>query len=106
MKFNDKTNELQLLAQMWEQSTRSACFTVLVGRCRVGKTALLLKLVENQKMLYLFVSRNCEAVLCQQFQQQATKSLGLQVFGTINKFAHLFEQPFDICPYRALHADN
>jgi len=92
MKFNDRTNELQLLAQIWEQSTRNACFTVLVGRRRVGKTALLLKSAENQKMLYLFVSRNCEAVLCQQFQQQATELLGLQVFGSISKLVHLFEQ--------------
>jgi hypothetical protein len=38
------------------------------------------------------VSRNSEAVLCQQFQQQASEVLGLQIYGTINRFVDLFEQ--------------
>jgi hypothetical protein len=43
-----------------------------VGRRRVGKTALLLRSSAEKKRLYLFVSRNSEAVLCRQFQQQAS----------------------------------
>ena len=34
--------------------------------------------INELKMLYLFVSRNSEAVLCRQFQQQASEVLGLQ----------------------------
>jgi AAA+ ATPase superfamily predicted ATPase len=64
----------------------------MVGRRRIGKTSLLLRSTEGQKMLYLFVSRNSEAVLCRQFQQQASEALGMQVYGTINRFADLFEQ--------------
>ncbi len=92
MKFYDRINELQTLENIAEQSTETACFTVVVGRRRIGKTALLLRSAEGQKMLYLFVSRNSEAVLCSGFQQQASETLGLQIYGNINKFADLFEQ--------------
>jgi AAA+ ATPase superfamily predicted ATPase len=74
------------------QSAETASFTVMVGRRRVGKTALLMKSEEGGKLLYLFVSRNSEAMLCSQFQQQAAESLGLQIFGSINRFCSLFEQ--------------
>ena len=92
MRFYDRINELETLARIAEQSTETACFTILVGRRRIGKTSLLLRSSEGEKMLYLFVSRNSEAMLCRQFQQQASETLGLQIYGTINRFADLFEQ--------------
>jgi AAA+ ATPase superfamily predicted ATPase len=84
MKFYDRENELQILEKIAAQSSETACFTVMVGRRRIGKTALLLRSAEKHKMLYLFVSRNSEAVLCSGFQQQASEALGLQIYGTIN----------------------
>ena len=92
MKFYDRINELQTLERTAVQSTETACFTVVVGRRRIGKTSLLLHSIEGQKLLYLFVSRNSEAVLCSGFQQQASEALGMQIYGTINRFADLFEQ--------------
>ena len=92
MKFYDRTRELETLSQIRLQSTENACFTVMVGKRRIGKTALLLKSVEGQKMVYLFVSRNSEAVLCQQFQKQILDSLGVQIYGSISQFNQLFEQ--------------
>jgi len=92
MKFYDRINELQTLEKIAIQSAETACFTVMVGRRRIGKTALLLRSAEGQKLLYLFVSRNSEAVLCNIFQQQANEALGLQIYGSINRFADLFEQ--------------
>jgi AAA+ ATPase superfamily predicted ATPase len=92
MKFYDRINELETLSRIEVQSTETACFTVMLGRRRVGKTALLMQSGEGGKMLYFFVSRNSEAVLCSQFQQQAAESLGLQIFGTISRFRDLFEQ--------------
>ncbi|MCL2649910.1 MAG: ATP-binding protein [Candidatus Azobacteroides sp.] len=92
MKFYDRINELETLAQIEKQSTETACFTIMVGRRRIGKTSLLLQSYAEKRMLYLFVSRNSEAVLCSQFQQQANEALGLQIYGTINRFADLFEQ--------------
>jgi AAA+ ATPase superfamily predicted ATPase len=83
---------LEVLSQIEQQSSETACFTIMIGRRRIGKTALLLRSSEGQKRLYLFVSRNSEAVLCRQFQQQISEALGLQIYGTINRFADLFEQ--------------
>jgi AAA+ ATPase superfamily predicted ATPase len=91
MKFYDRTNELETLAQIEKQSAETACFTIMVGRRRIGKTALLLHSAAGKRMLYLFVSRNSEAVLCSQFQQQAYEALGLQIYGNISRFADLFE---------------
>jgi len=80
MKFYDRINELQALERIAEQSTETACFTVMVGRRRIGKTSLLLHATEKQKLLYLFVSRNSEAVLCSGFQKQASEALGLHIY--------------------------
>lgn len=92
MKFYDRRTEMALLNATWEQSKRSACFTVMVGRRRIGKTALLLESFKENKYLYLFVSRRNEALLCAQFQNDAEKALGLRLFGNITQFRDLFEQ--------------
>ncbi|MDL2306034.1 ATP-binding protein [Bacteroides sp. OttesenSCG-928-D19] len=92
MKFYNRTAELEILARTLEQSKRSSCFTVMVGRRRIGKTSLLLESVKGQKYLYLFVSRKSEPLLCEQFQKDAADALGLQIFGSITRFKDLFEQ--------------
>ena len=92
MKFYNRTQELNILGRTWEQSKQSACFTVMVGRRRIGKTSLLLESVKGTKYLYLFVSRTSEPLLCQQFQKDAAEALGIQIFGTITRFRDLFEQ--------------
>lgn len=92
MKFYNRTKELEILARTLEQSKRSSCFTVMVGRRRIGKTSLLLESVKGQKFLYLFVSRKSEPLLCEQFQKDVADALGLQIFGSITRFKDLFEQ--------------
>lgn len=56
MKFYNRTQELEILRRTWVQSKQSACFTVMIGRRRIGKTSLLLESVKGTKYLYLFVS--------------------------------------------------
>jgi uncharacterized protein len=92
MKFYDRKIEMELLNNNLEQSKKSSCFTVMVGRRRIGKTALLLESFKEQKILYLFVSRKNEALLCTQFQDEVEKALGFRIFGTITQFRDLFEQ--------------
>lgn len=92
MIFYNRTQELEVLARTLEQSQNSSCFTVMVGRRRIGKTSLLLESVKGQKYLYLFVSRKSEPLLCEQFQKDATRALGIQIFGNITQFKDLFEQ--------------
>jgi AAA+ ATPase superfamily predicted ATPase len=92
MKFYGRKKELELLRINGAQSKRTACFTVMVGRRRIGKTSLLLESVKGQKYLYLFVARKNEQLLCNQFQKEAQEVLGIQIFGSITAFADIFEQ--------------
>ncbi|HML66467.1 MAG TPA: ATP-binding protein [Dysgonomonas sp.] len=92
MKFYNRIQELEVLTRTLEQSQKSSCFTVMVGRRRIGKTSLLLESIKGQKYLYLFVSRKSEPLLCEQFQKDATRALGIQIFGNITQFKDLFEQ--------------
>jgi AAA+ ATPase superfamily predicted ATPase len=92
MKFYGRVKELEVLRNNLEQSFRNACFTVVIGRRRIGKTMLLMESVKEKKHLYLFVSRKNEQLLCAQFQKTAEEVLGLQVFGNTTTFKDLFEQ--------------
>ena len=47
MKFYDRNAELQILEKNWQQSVNHSVMTTLIGRRRIGKTALLLKSAEN-----------------------------------------------------------
>ena len=48
MKFYDREKELDTLRKNWEQSASQSMMTTMIGRRRIGKTALLLKSVEGQ----------------------------------------------------------
>ena len=92
MKFYDRTTELQILEKNWKQSEKHSMMTTLIGRRRVGKTALLLKSVENEPVLYLYVTKDNEHVLCRKFQQLAQASLDLQLYGQVEDFGSLFKE--------------
>ena len=92
MKFYDREQEIDLLRKNWERSETRSLFTVLVGRRRIGKTALLLQTEKEQKMLYLYVSKDNERVLMEKFQRTAEEVLGLHIFGRVESFAQFFEQ--------------
>jgi AAA+ ATPase superfamily predicted ATPase len=92
VKFYDRKDELNALRSSQKASKDSAQFTLLTGRRRVGKTSLVLHALEGQRYLYLFVSRKNERLLCEEFQNEAEKVLGLKVFGSVTRFRDLFEQ--------------
>ena len=91
MKFYDREKELKILQNNWERSEKKSLFTVMVGRRRIGKTALLLHTQNSQRMLYLYVSKDNEHVLVEKFQRAAAESLGLQIYGHLETFAEFFE---------------
>lgn len=91
MKFYNRESELILLANIRKEALNESKMTFVVGRRRIGKTSLLLKSVENQKFLYLFVSKKDEVLLCQDFSNEITNQLGITVFGEIKTFAVLFD---------------
>lgn len=92
MKFYDRNAELQILEKNWQQSANHSMMTTLIGRRRIGKTALLLKSAENKACLYLYVSKDNEQVLCRKFQQQAQNVLDLQLYGQVENFGNLFKE--------------
>ena len=92
MRFYNREEELKILAKNREQSANQSVMTTLIGRRRTGKTSLLLKSVEGTLHLYLYVSKDNEQMLCKKFQEQATATLGVQIFGQTSSFGELFEQ--------------
>lgn len=92
MRFYNREEELEILAKNREQSANQSAMTTLIGRRRTGKTSLLLKSVEGTRHLYLYVSKDNEQMLCKKFQEQATATLGIQIFGQTSSFGELFEQ--------------
>lgn len=91
MKFYDRINEMQILQENEAQAERSAVFTVLMGRRRVGKTSLILHALEGRDYAYLFISKDSEAVLCRKLQASLEEQLGIHVYGTLTHFRDLFE---------------
>lgn len=92
MRFYDREKEIEVLRKNWERSAKRSLFTVMIGRRRIGKTMLLLKTEQEQKMLYLYVSKDNERVLVEKFQKAAEEVLGLHIYGRMETFAQFFEQ--------------
>ncbi len=91
MKFYDRQHELNELDRIRDISfSVNSQMTVVTGRRRIGKTKLLVKSCESTPTLYLFVSRNNEATLCDQFSEEARRSLGFFVPEGIASFREFF----------------
>ena len=91
MKFYDRTKELALFADIFKKSQQEAQMTVLVGRRRIGKTELALRCGNEGTLLYFFVARKSESMLCQDFKEEAERKLDMPL-GHFTSFAELFRQ--------------
>ena len=89
MKFYDRESEQQLLNEVLRQSKQEARMTVLMGRRRIGKTELSLRCGDDT-ILYFFIGKKAEALLCQDFVQEITSKLGVPVLGQANSFSEVF----------------
>ena len=92
MKFFDRKREIEILRTIRERSRETAQFTVLTGRRRVGKTALIAKSYEDAPFVYLFVERKGEKELCETFKDEIEEKLGHVIHGTPNRFSEIFEE--------------
>ena len=90
MRFYDREMEIGLLREIREKSRRSARFTVVTGRRRVGKTQLIKRALEDEPYLYLYVSRKSEKDLCAGFQTEMGRVLGVRLVGEAQHFEELF----------------
>jgi len=91
MKFYDREAELQLLEDTRKMAEKSSRMTVITGRRRIGKTTLITEAFKDQKMLYFFVTRKGEALLCEEFVDEVVLKTKRSVPGTFKSFSKLFE---------------
>ncbi|MEY4029806.1 MAG: hypothetical protein RJA90_1005 [Bacteroidota bacterium] len=90
MKFYNRESELALLDRIENRSVDTAQMTFVVGRRRIGKTSLLIKATEKQIMLYFFIAKKSEVLLCAEFTEQVKDKFQMQLFGEIKSFKELF----------------
>ncbi|MDR2191423.1 MAG: ATP-binding protein [Endomicrobium sp.] len=90
MKFYNRTSELKTLREIEKASFDNAQMTMVLGRRRVGKTTLLSAAFKNTPVLYFFIAKKNEVLLCEEFVGQANEKLSVEL-GTFKTFASLFK---------------
>ena len=97
MKFYNRTNEIAELQRIKKLSfAEYSRMTVITGRRRIGKTSLIMKSVENEPTVYLFVGRKTEAALCAEYIPVIVNSLNVFVPSEIASFRNLFQYLMEI----------
>ena len=87
MKFYDREEELALLQRAERLREKRSIFSLIIGRRRVGKTALATRI--NKEAIYFFISKKDEKLLCEEFIEEL-KNRNFEIFGTYEKFEDLF----------------
>ena len=83
MKFYNRTKELAELQRIKNLSfSEHSRMTVLTGRRRIGKTSLIMKSVEDEPTVYLFVGRKTEATLCLEYIKVISNALNVFVIAS------------------------
>lgn len=100
MKFFGRKEEIGKLREIRNRSLKSAQLTVLTGRRRVGKTSLLMKAFEEETVLYFFVERSTESVLCEAFVAEITEKLQIPLLGKVERFADIFDYLMELSKTR------
>ncbi len=88
MKFYNREDELALLQKAERLREKRGIFSLIIGRRRVGKTALATRL--NKDALYFFISKKDEKLLCEEFVEEL-KNQNVKIFGKLEKFEELFQ---------------
>ena len=90
LKFYNREKEVALLEAIRQKSAQTAQMTFVVGRRRIGKTALLTSAFIDKKAVYLFVERKNEALLCEAFVEEIQGQLGAPVYGAMRSVKDVF----------------
>jgi len=102
MNFFDREYEIGKLREIRNLSHKAAQFTVLTGRRRIGKTSLVMKAYEGETILYFFVTRSTESVLCEEFTEELTSKLGTPILGKVERFADIFNYVMELSKTRPI----
>lgn len=96
MKFYGREQETEQIQAISKQSKNSGKMTVITGRRRVGKTLLSLQACNNEKILYLFISKKSEALVCQECIEVISNTFDTPVIGEITRFRDVFKLLMEI----------
>ena len=89
MKFYNREKESDALARIESISKDFAQMTVISGRRRIGKTALIKHYSKSIPFVYFFVGRKSEALLCQELTEIISETLDEEL-GDFTSFSKLF----------------
>lgn len=89
MKFYNRENELKILNDVEQSSKDCSKMTFIVGRRRIGKTALIKEGYKNKNFIYFFISKKNEKLLCEEFVKNLSQA-GIKVYGSFTKFSEIF----------------
>ncbi|RXK12275.1 ATPase [Halarcobacter mediterraneus] len=91
MKFYNREKELEILKKADILKYQHSIMTMLIGRRRVGKTTLALQKYSKEQVLYFFVSKKSEQLLCEEFVEEIIAKLEVKIFGKLSRFEEVFE---------------
>ena len=89
MKFYDREIETETLCRIEATSREYAQLTVITGRRRIGKTTLIKHAYKGYEMIYFFVARKSEALLCKELSDTIRDILG-EDLGDFTNMSRLF----------------
>lgn len=103
MKFYNRESEQEQLLKWSRQAAEGqSSLTLMVGRRRVGKTALLHQSYQGQASLYLFISRKSEPLLCEEFADQIRTQLGVPIYGQPKQLREIITILFEYAEHNPL----
>lgn len=89
MKFYDREIETRTLREIEKTSREVAQLTVITGRRRIGKTTLIKHAFDTDDMIYFFVAKKSEALICRELAETLRTKLG-DIIGDFTSLAQLF----------------
>lgn len=99
MKFYDREIETATLRRINATSEQFAQMTVITGRRRIGKTTLIKHAYAQTEMIYFFVARKSETLLCQELCDTIRNVLG-EDLGGFSSMGRLFSAIMQIAKRR------
>ena len=100
MKFYNRADELEILSHADALKAKHSVFSMIIGRRRVGKTTLVLQDFSKDEVLYFFISKKDETLLCEEFAEEIKDKLKIPLFGQIRSFEELFSYVLEIAKSR------
>ena len=91
MRFYDREQEIDFLRETRKTAEKTARFTVVTGRRRIGKTTLIREAYKDEPFVYFFVARKAEAELCEVFLEEVSEKLGIPTLGHSRSFSDVFQ---------------